>query len=385
MPDDAESLLPAGSTGDEAAAAAAGTAVTAAATTASHHHGPTHTHCQNCGAELQGPWCHRCGQHDFEFHRSFWHVFLEALETLFHFEGKFFRNIVTLLFRPGRLTLDFNAGKRAAQMPPFRLYVFVSFVFFLLIFLGGDAPEFIRQTTPSPTGLTVGGKSVTAEQLPAEVWREAVREMMPPDEREPADAPEKPAPAAETKSPEEVGRLLADGIKEVKSQQRAATLPAAQRQRNVEALGFFEQRARLLLEPEGRQRMSESFRHHLPHLLMACLPFFALYTRVLFRKSGQVYLQHLVLAVHFHTFIYLWLLCRNGWTDLAALPGWGLRAWVTLACDLWLGLYPLLMLRRVFANSWLKTLLKSLLLTLAYGLTLGLGFFVTAVLIFVYG
>lgn len=179
--------------------------------------------------------------------------------------------------------------------------------------------------------------------------------------------------------------MLADGLKEAKAKQRAATVPVAERQRNVEALGFFEQRARLLMEPEGRHRMSESFRHHLPHLLMVCLPFFALYTRMLFRKSGQVYLQHLVLAVHFHTFIYLWILCRAGWGDLAALPGWGLRAWVTLACDVWLGLYPVLMLRRLFGNSWIKTLLKSVLLAFAYGLTLGLGFFATAVLIFLYG
>src|SRR5690242_8697966 len=77
------------------------------------HHGPFHTHCENCGTKLEGPFCHKCGQHDFEFHRSFRHVFLEALETLFHFEGKFFRNIVTLLFHPGRLTAEFNAGKRA--------------------------------------------------------------------------------------------------------------------------------------------------------------------------------------------------------------------------------------------------------------------------------
>src|SRR5688572_11178452 len=77
---------------DHAAAHAAG---------GGNHHGPFHTHCENCGTKLDGPYCHRCGQHDFEFHRSFWHVFLEALENLFHFEGKFFRNIVTLLFQPG--------------------------------------------------------------------------------------------------------------------------------------------------------------------------------------------------------------------------------------------------------------------------------------------
>ncbi|MDQ5980028.1 MAG: hypothetical protein QG602_3003, partial [Verrucomicrobiota bacterium] len=134
----------------------------AAHTTESHdHHGPFHTHCENCGTKLEGPWCHKCGQHDFEFHRSFWHVFMEALETLFHFEGKFFRNIVTLLFRPGVLTADFNAGKRATQMPPFRLYIFVSFIFFLLIFLGEKEDNFVRETKGKPhQGFSIDGAPV---------------------------------------------------------------------------------------------------------------------------------------------------------------------------------------------------------------------------------
>ncbi|HLP25762.1 MAG TPA: DUF3667 domain-containing protein, partial [Acidobacteriota bacterium] len=107
------------------------------------HHGPFHTHCENCGTELKGPFCHACGQHDFEFHRSFGHVFLEALENFFHFDAKFFRNIVTLLFRPGALTADFNSGKRASQMPPFRLYVFVSVLFFFMSFIGRDSSSFL--------------------------------------------------------------------------------------------------------------------------------------------------------------------------------------------------------------------------------------------------
>lgn len=55
----------------------------------------------------------------------------------------------------------------------------------------------------------------------------------------------------------------------------------------------------------------------LPKLILLCLPLFALYTRFLFRKTKQVYLQHLVLALHFHTFIYLWLMFEkagNTWS-----------------------------------------------------------------------
>jgi hypothetical protein len=145
-----------------------------------HHgaHGPSHTHCENCGTELKGPFCHACGQHDFEFHRSFGHVFLEALENFFHFDAKFFRNIVTLLFRPGVLTADFNAGKRASQMPPFRLYVFVSVLFFFLSFVGRSSSSFLeeerRKAPPDDsTGIARASKRIPLEPAGAGTSRQA--------------------------------------------------------------------------------------------------------------------------------------------------------------------------------------------------------------------
>jgi hypothetical protein len=360
------------------------------------HHGPFHTHCENCGTQLAGPYCHKCGQHDFEFHRSFWHVFLEALENLFHFEGKFFRNIVTLLFQPGRLTADFNAGKRAAQMPPFRLYIFVSFIFFLLIFIGGKESDLIKETSRPHQGVTIQGKPVELREL----WRDTAAQMKPEDWQDPAKvnqaveqivakaagspAPDK-LPAAEPTVADELraaGEEAKAEIAQAQAESKAGAKPPALSEEKVGFLRYLEQQGRRMNDPAHRQRLAASIKSHLPHMLMFCLPLFALYTRGLFRKSRQVYLQHLVVAVHFHTFIYLWVLFSRGWTALAALPGWGLDAWVDFACTVWLWLYPLLMLRRLFANSWKKTFVKTVLLTGIYALTLGLGFVAMAALIF---
>ena len=51
-------------------------------------------------------------------------------------------------------------------------------------------------------------------------------------------------------------------------------------------------------------------------------------------------------------------------------------------CNAWLGLYPLLMLRRLFANAWRWTIIKTGLLGFAYLITLGLGFVATAIILF---
>lgn len=87
--------------------------------------------CENCGAPLHGKYCHACGQKDFDFRRSFRAVWGELLETFLNFDGKLLRGMYALLFRPGKLTLDFLAGKRVSQVPPLRFYIFLSIVTFV--------------------------------------------------------------------------------------------------------------------------------------------------------------------------------------------------------------------------------------------------------------
>jgi len=362
--------------------ATADQAAAQAADSRGHAHGPIHTHCENCGTELKGPFCHKCGQHDFEFHRSFGHVFMEALENFFHFDAKFFRNIVTLLFRPGQLTADFNAGKRAAQMPPFRLYLFTAFVFFLLLFATSgkdfdavnlDAGEgkprglSFSGTPPKHAGLTVDGKPASVEQALDAI---AESKTKPAAEKRPADKPREtatnPQQEAKAKEPNRPHLSVVSIDKPEKDKSGFERLLEHQGQRS--------------LEPEFRKEMSHAFLASLPKMLLFCLPLFALYTRVLFRKSGQVYLQHLVGAIHYHTFIYLWVMFRDGWAFLGQFAHVG--GLVAFAANLWLVLYPFFMLRRLYGNSWKLTILKTTLLSLAYLLTIAVGFFTTAVVLF---
>lgn len=332
-------------------------------------HSPLHhTHCQNCGTELSGPFCHRCGQHDFDINQSFGHTFLEALENFFHFDTKLFRNVVTLLFQPGCLTADFNAGKRASQMPPFRFYVFVSFLFFFLAFLGDESDRTAFNTTIRPDAnatLLVDGQPVGL----AEAWDSATKGT----EAEMSRTVDKVRDAAELYRQEQIKQVEADksmatenaGGDAVKDEDALADLQLPEP---------LQAKARQLMTPEGQQHMLHGFIVAVPKILLFCLPLFALYTRILFRKSGRHYLQHLVLALHFHTFVFLWVMVRNGWGFIAGLPSDAWEDWVHLVCNLWLAIYPVIMLRRMFANSWPMTLIKSALLAMAYTLTIGLAF-----------
>lgn len=89
--------------------------------------------CANCETTLQGPVCHNCGQVDDEYHRPVHGLASEIFEGLTALDGRVLRTLPALLFRPGRLTRAFLKGKRARYMPPFRLYIIASLIFFLLI------------------------------------------------------------------------------------------------------------------------------------------------------------------------------------------------------------------------------------------------------------
>lgn len=314
------------------------------------HHAPVHTHCENCGTELQGPFCHRCGQHDMDFHRSFGHAVHDALENFFHFDTKLFRNTVTLLFRPGLLSAEFNAGHRAAQMPPLRFYIFVSILFFFVNFSGPSATEGLVQGKLDPTERSELDAALgqTAARHPDKAAKvEKLKEVPAPPEGA-ATAPDKSKPKAKEED-SELERTIAE---------------------------------KSLYAMEHQREMAEAFLHAVPKMLLVCLPFFALYTRFLFRKSGQAYLQHLVVALHFHTFIFLWLMIRNGWVWVVSLPSPGLGGLLYFAAGVWMTIYPLLMLRRLYGNSWKLTFFKTLTLALAYLFTISLAFGLTAGIVF---
>lgn len=359
-----------------------------------HAHSAGNTHCLNCGTKLTGPFCSACGQHDFDFHRSFRHVFMEALENIFHFDGKFFQNLVTLLFRPGRLTAEFNAGKRAAQVPPFRLYIFTAFVFFLLAFSSDQRDTAARASLPgsrAKPSFTFDGQTVTREQLVkaaqdpayAEQLRQEIAARLRPHAGAVAD--QSPEATGTSGSPDSLAHSLqqaADEFRDRKVDERKAR--RGENARTSDGLSAWaERQGYRASDPAFQRELGRSFVNAIPKMLLLCLPAFALLTRVLFRKSGQVYLQHLVLALHFHTFIFVFLMFRDGWEFIFAELGLGWpRSVFLLAAKIWLAVYPLLMLRRLFGNSWPKTILKTIILALTYGLLLGLAFLGTvAVLI----
>jgi len=98
--------------------------------------GPPLTHCENCGADLQGHWCAQCGQPAIEYRRSFRYVVADLLNEFLNWDSKFFTTIALLILKPWRLTNEFLAGKRVRYVNPLRLYLLASILFFFAVNYG---------------------------------------------------------------------------------------------------------------------------------------------------------------------------------------------------------------------------------------------------------
>jgi len=128
------------------------------ATSGAHGHG----RCLNCQATLVGQFCHVCGQ-AAHVHRTLFSIFHDVLHGVYHFEGKIWRTLPLLFWKPGSLTRRYIAGERVNFVSPLALFLFSVFLMVATF-----------ETIGGPIGSTRDENSVVhidTKSLPLEIKR----------------------------------------------------------------------------------------------------------------------------------------------------------------------------------------------------------------------
>ncbi len=91
--------------------------------------------CKNCEQPLidGAQYCTACGQSAKSLHKPFKSVIYDTLHETLDIDGRLMLTMKTLLFKPGRLSRDYNLGKRMKYTPPLRMYLVISILFFLIL------------------------------------------------------------------------------------------------------------------------------------------------------------------------------------------------------------------------------------------------------------
>ena len=98
------------------------------------------TFCPNCETSLEHleSFCPNCGQKNQDILLPLKAHLKDLFESIFNWDSRLIRSIKALFFNPGKMTVEFNEGKRRRYMPPLRLYLIASILFFLLFNLTSE-------------------------------------------------------------------------------------------------------------------------------------------------------------------------------------------------------------------------------------------------------
>ncbi len=91
--------------------------------------------CKNCEQSIstEAKFCAGCGQNVISLRRPLWPVVKETVHESLDIDGRLMLTLKTLILSPGKLTLDYDLGKRAKYTPPLRMYIVISILFFLIL------------------------------------------------------------------------------------------------------------------------------------------------------------------------------------------------------------------------------------------------------------
>lgn len=259
--------------------------------------------CLNCGEKLLGPYCSKCGQPSVDLRRPLRELAGNFFEDVLNLDSRLLRAIGPLLLRPGFLTREYLAGRRARYSPPLRLFLIATVIF---------------------AGL--------AAVLPA---RSEFRIVTEPEQARPATSEE--------------------GVKTIVLPKRLTRFgDAALSRRLSQAAEKAQANPREFVKAIGA---------NLPRAFFLLLPVFALLIRLVYVRQDRLYVDHLIFALHFHAFGFA-VLSLNALVIRIWEP---LSKPLLVLLWIWFFSYLAIALRRVYGNTWPWTAVKLCSVLVLYG------------------
>lgn len=348
--------------------------------------------CSNCGTPLKGQICHSCGQDSDILQRPFWNHVMEILDGQFGIDGKLWRTLPALIFRPGYVTRNYISGVRARYVQPFRLYIFASFVFLFLLWggSGGIGDLFQNEAMDVDPEVMAGLEAELAaleEESPEQVAQ--IRRVMDGIQAGSPVASEGPVSEPDTDGLTLEGAFASPEMREdMKAGVRRALLPEQPGDSepvaddpdevgiNVDVSGLswlpYAARERLSDQIEiiidDPTRWFDAMRASMTWMLILLLPVYALVIAIgqVWRR-GFYYYDHLIVSLHFHSFLFVLL---SGLILLSPLIG-GFGVLVFLV---WSNYYLYRIHRAVYEHGRFMAAIRTITLDITYLIILSFAF-----------
>jgi hypothetical protein len=333
--------------------------------------------CLNCGTRLRGQYCGNCGQRSRNRLISIWQLLQEAFGDLFELDSRLWRTVSPLLIRPGQLTRDYLEGRRARYMPPFRTYLVLSVIFFVVAFFNpGDALSLFLEPDAPPT----------TEEI-AESEEEEKQAAVEEDEL-------RAAALLKLQGLEAAGDISQDVIDEFNEDGGfvislsddddedflfgdCENMNLTDEEDAPEWLTkrFSDERLKQICERNkalGNENIADAILDNIPVALIVLLPIMAMVLKVLYPLSRRYFVEHLLFFVHFHAFFFLILILQILFARFAGMLGPedgaidSISTLILVATSFYIPVYLYKAMRHVYGQGHLVTIPKYLILSITY-------------------
>jgi hypothetical protein len=312
--------------------------------------------CRNCGALAPAMFCPSCGQETQVALPTARQFIKDAAGRIVSLDGRLWRTLAALIFRPGYLTREYFLGRRRRYVRPARLFLALSIAMFALFrvlvevpaFNGDDLVKFEVREAPASAGPEAASEQATSAASAAPSSRAA-----PPAARIPSFTFDDDANVVVDGPP----GLVTEAIR-----RRVERFNAMPRDGKVEQIVL------------GTVRYG-------PYAMVVLLPAFALLLKLLYLGGARRhplrprrYSEHLVFAAHDLSFLFIIIML------VVVVPWQPLR----VALVLWAIVYGLWAMKVVYGGRWIGVLARAWLLAVSYFVLFGLvvvGLLATAVLL----
>lgn len=357
--------------------------------------------CLNCGHHVEETYCPHCGQENIELKEDAWHMITHAIADYFHFEHKFFGTIKPLLFKPGKLTVEYVAGKRASFLHPIKLYIFISIVFFITVFSGNKKKEKATENnaviTEKLKNDTLSSNSVKEveqilEYIPlSKSKKDSILKEVRKDIKENGSAFVDIGSSRKAftnigyskKIKKRSNKLMSDekSVEEYEKKQRA--LPKEQRDNFIENY-FTKKSIEFNKYPDPSAKFGEDMIKYIPKMMFLLLPLFALILKLVYIRKHRYYYEHLIYSFHTHSAIFLSFI-------IVYLLKWAtgfvfdISGWIEFAGLIYVTWYIYRSLRTFYGSTRWVTVLKFFFLNFCYSILLTLCFIAIIAISFIGG
>lgn len=297
--------------------------------------------CLNCGDATVGMYCPSCGQRKVDVRISLRRMLREVMDDQLSLNSTLPRTLGGLFFRPGRLTREYVQGRIMRYIPPFRLYLVSSLVFFIALGFVAD-PREIAMSEDSQARVD----SIRAARIADSVLLAHAR-----------GAGEDTTALA--RRVREAGGSTRGSIQFGPNPEQVPSLlkPVARRMKATE------DRLNSLPRREALRALIEAFEENAPVGVFVMMPLFALILQLLYIRRKRFYVEHFVFALHVHAFVFLTgtVIMMSPWEPLDAV------------LIIWFLAYLFLALKHVYGQGIFRTAFKYVALGVAYSFLLIFG------------